>query len=499
MATQLGEAFVKITAENSKLKTAMGEARDITGKTAKEIESRWAIMGARMQAEAQKMTTYVTLPILAILGASTKAAMEQEAATEELRASLAATGGAAASTVKRLEAFASEMQKVTIYADEVTTSGMAYAHNLGVQTEQLEEATRAAMGLAAKYNIELKTAFMLVGRASQGQTQMLTRYGIVLDETGDKSQKFAQLLRIGASSFDLAKAKAKTTTGQMIQMRNAIGEIGETIGFTLIPLMRAVIPVLTAVSNVMAGMGPTWSAFAVGIALALAAIGPAIRGLKALVDIFKQIRNSAILAKAAAGDWKGLALAASIAGATIAGLAALEYKGAKASEAAGVEAEKQAKQIMETAKAHDKMSTAAKQAVSVAAPAMEDLTDKYREQGQRILDIAQAAREARKEEEERQKSAIGWSSLTDMYRQAAVAGQMERFKGGMGKTGVYGGSASGPTAFGFAPHTPFGGAFTATEINDAIKAWRNTERNTEYMAKWAERLARSLELAGQVR
>jgi hypothetical protein len=107
---------------------------------------------------------------------------------------------------------------------------MAYAKNLGVTTNKLEEATTAAIGLAAKYRLDLKTAFMLVGRASKGQTQMLTRYGIVLDESLTAQEKFNAILKIGADNFYLAEAAAKETKGAIIQLKNEWGDLQEQIG-----------------------------------------------------------------------------------------------------------------------------------------------------------------------------------------------------------------------------------------------------------------------------
>jgi len=128
----------------------------------------------------------------------TTAAMEQEKVENELEAAL----GHSIDTYKD---YARQIQKTTIYGDEQILTQMAYAKNLGVTEDKLKAATTAAVGLAAKYRLDLASSMMLVGRASQGQTQMLTRYGIVLDETLSTSEKFDALLKIGADSMHLAR------------------------------------------------------------------------------------------------------------------------------------------------------------------------------------------------------------------------------------------------------------------------------------------------------
>jgi hypothetical protein len=121
---------------------------------------------------------------------------------------------------------------------------MTYAKNLGVQTSQLEAAAKAAVGLAAKYRLDLNSAMQLVGRASQGQTQMLTRYGIILEETLSPQEKFNALLKIGADSFSLAEAQAKTASGEIAQMNNAVGDYGEVLGEFILPIQSAFVELL---------------------------------------------------------------------------------------------------------------------------------------------------------------------------------------------------------------------------------------------------------------
>ena len=160
-----------------------------------------------------------------------KSALEQERVERELTA-------AVQGSIAVYKSYAAEMQKLTIYGDEQILTQMAYAKNLGVTTDKLQEATTAAIGLAARYRIDLAAAMMLVGRASQGQTQMLTRYGIVIDQNLSTQEKFNEILRIGAESFGLAKAEAGTAAGSIQQMNNAISDTAETLGDVMLPAIK---------------------------------------------------------------------------------------------------------------------------------------------------------------------------------------------------------------------------------------------------------------------
>lgn len=169
-----------------------------------------------------------------------RAAIEQEKSERALSAALGQTGKTLSANMAELKRYAAEIQKVTVYGDELILSQMAYGRNLGITASKLEEATVAAAGLAGKYQIDLQSAMMLVGRASQGQTQMLTRYGIILDETLDDQEKFNALLRIGADAFALARAEAETTAGQMRQLNNTWGDSKEILGESLLPAINKV-------------------------------------------------------------------------------------------------------------------------------------------------------------------------------------------------------------------------------------------------------------------
>jgi hypothetical protein len=161
--------------------------------------------------------------VVRIFRSLTEATMLQEKAERSLAA-------AVGMSTKHFEDYADAMQKRTVYGNEAILLEMAYGANLGITTDKLREATTAAMGLAERYQIDLRTAMMLVGRASQGQTQMLTRYGIILDDTATQEERFAQLLKIGADSFHLVEEAAATLEGRTQSLSERWGDIKKELG-----------------------------------------------------------------------------------------------------------------------------------------------------------------------------------------------------------------------------------------------------------------------------
>jgi len=192
------------------------------------------------------------------ISSMTRAAIIQERAEMDLAAALKLTGSLTASNIEEFKRYASELQSMTIYGDEATLAEMAYGKNLGITADRLKEATVAAMGLAAKYKIDLHSSMMLIGRAASGQTQMLTRYGIILDQTLSPQEKFNALMKIGADSFNLAKAATETTEGKLKQFSNTWGDLKEQVGIIALPGVLATTKALTDMNETLR-IGSAWS------------------------------------------------------------------------------------------------------------------------------------------------------------------------------------------------------------------------------------------------
>lgn len=171
----------------------------------------------------------------------------QEEAVSSLNAALRNTGLNVDLVSPKLQAYAAELQRITRYGDEQIISGTALAQNIGEFAEKtLPDVQKAAVGLAATYKIDLNTAFELIGRASKGQTQTLTRYGIVLDSTGSKEAQFAELLEKGAKGFNVAKEEAESGAGALEQYKNMLGDLQESLGDLL---KKALMPVVGTLSK----------------------------------------------------------------------------------------------------------------------------------------------------------------------------------------------------------------------------------------------------------
>lgn len=204
----------------------------------------------RMKSVSRASRNFLLLGAAAV-GGLVKLAADQEKAERELTAALEKTGEATRTNIERLKEFASAIQTATVFGDEAILSLSALGLNMGITTDKIQAAVKASIGLAAAFKIQLQGAMILVAKAAAGDTATLSKYGIKLDATQSKQAQFNQLLKIGADNFQLATAGAGTLSFELVQLKNAIFDVGEDLGFSFLPSltkliieMKGVVPVV---------------------------------------------------------------------------------------------------------------------------------------------------------------------------------------------------------------------------------------------------------------
>lgn len=228
----------------------------------------------------------------------------QEDAEVSLRAALRNTGLEVDNNFAKLKNYAAGLQEVTRYGDETILMGTALAQNVGkFSAEELPRVQKAAIGLAEAYRMDLQTAFQLIGRASAGQTQTLTRYGIVIDTTKSKEEQFQQVLETGIGNFSIAKERAESGAGALEQYSNIVGDLKEKIGDTI---KEALLPFIKVLKNVVTYLNEHPKLIK-AIIVAIGTFAAVLVSLK-----IKQIAYNTALAitNALTGNWVALAAAA---------------------------------------------------------------------------------------------------------------------------------------------------------------------------------------------
>lgn len=178
------------------------------------------------------------LSVGAIIKESLEGFAEAEAASVKLSTALDLLGKGGKSATDDMKAFAEEIMRQTTLDDDAVVSLAALGASMGkLSGEQLKQATVAAIGFSRALNIDVESAMTLVSKAAQGHAEAFGRYGISFDKNATDQEKFNQILLRGADAFKLARAETETLSGKLAQAKVALGNVGETIGSFLAPVV----------------------------------------------------------------------------------------------------------------------------------------------------------------------------------------------------------------------------------------------------------------------
>lgn len=131
--------------------------------------------------------------------------------------------------------YAGALQQVTTFGDEEIINAQRLLVQYGVESDKLNDVTKATLDFAAAKKIDLTSAADLVGKAITTSTNALGRYGIAVSNTKDETLRAEQVISGMAKTFGgSAQSAATTFSGSMKQTANIIGDTKEAIGAIII-------------------------------------------------------------------------------------------------------------------------------------------------------------------------------------------------------------------------------------------------------------------------
>ncbi len=178
----------------------------------------------------KELTTYLTAPIMGMGAITVMAFNKQEAAEVKLRAAFRVTGREIEGNMQRAKAFASELQRVTKVGDETTLKLLQFATIQGLSADQSERATRNAISMAAAFDMNEESAIRMTAALEAGDASMLRRYIPSLREAKTQAEAVAMAHTILGGAFEIAKDDAARFEGQLKQISNSLGDVGEQFG-----------------------------------------------------------------------------------------------------------------------------------------------------------------------------------------------------------------------------------------------------------------------------
>ena len=150
------------------------------------------------------------------------------------------------SSSQSLTNYAAALQKVTTFGDEEIINAKALIAAYTDDEEKIKKATVATLDLAAAKGMDLNTAADLVGKSFGSSTNALSRYGIEVEGAVGSTKRLNMITQNVSKLYGgQATAAAETFGGQLQQMKNAIGDVNEAIGFAFAPQLQSIIKFLT--------------------------------------------------------------------------------------------------------------------------------------------------------------------------------------------------------------------------------------------------------------
>lgn len=261
-----GNILIKIGADAGQAVRELSTVDKSLGKTMTTSE--------KMSAGLKK----AALPAAAALGAigfaaigATKAAIEDSAAQAKLAGVLKRTTGATDAQVAATEDWITAVSRSTGVADDELRPALATLVTATGSVSQSQREMKAALDISAASGKDLETVTKAMALAHTGQTAKLEKLIPGLSKASKESDDMNVIMTELAKTTGGAMAKSTdTAAGQMKIMQNQTNELQESLGYALLPIVKALVPIMVKLADV-AARNTTAIKVLVGVVAALAA------------------------------------------------------------------------------------------------------------------------------------------------------------------------------------------------------------------------------------
>jgi hypothetical protein len=214
----LSELFVKISADFKGLEEGIAKSQEKLTK-----------FGENMANVGAKMTTFVTLPLLAAAGASFKLASDMEETTNKINV---AFGDSAAQVFAWSEtsieqmglAGQSALDAAALFGDMATSMGFSQESAAGMSMNL----TQLGADLASFKNIPIEQAMTALNGVFTGETESMKMLGVVMTETNLEAFALAQGIEKSVSEMTQAEKISLRYAFVMENTKNAQGDFART-------------------------------------------------------------------------------------------------------------------------------------------------------------------------------------------------------------------------------------------------------------------------------
>lgn len=273
----------KVTADAKEVGKALSEVQEEAEK-AKQSVITWA-----QAAQAVDALQNSIAQLQGVLCDLTQAYQVQLVAETQLDTIMRQRMGSTDAEIQSVKQLCAAQQELGVIGDEVQMSGAQQMATFLKQKQSLEVLIPAMNNLIAQQdglNATTQDAVSvgnMMGKAMQGQTEVLQRVGITFDETqkqvlqyGNESERASMLAEVITANVGNMNAQlAKTDAGKQKQLENTLGDIKEQLG----SMVQGAMPFVTIAAQTMICLAATAKLITSIKALSAAFVLTSIKGL----------------------------------------------------------------------------------------------------------------------------------------------------------------------------------------------------------------------------
>lgn len=226
----------EVTSDMKKLEKSLHDVKGTSDTGAVSANKLEKSMSGLERAVTKLVRSYLGLKGIKVvfnyLNQSVEAFRQEDVAIKQLNQTLMNTGNYSAQYSQHIQQLANEFQNFTNYGNEAVIKAVAIGQAFSGTNKMTDGLIKATVDFASAMDMDLNSAFTLVGKSIGSQTNALGRYGVSLDKNMTETQKMAEIEKQLGETFG---GTAKNTQNATKQMINDLGELAKAIGRLLNP------------------------------------------------------------------------------------------------------------------------------------------------------------------------------------------------------------------------------------------------------------------------
>lgn len=175
-----------------------------------------------------------TAGLIYYAGRASKAWLDKTKSLGDVRRALEVTGQATQRNQQHLANLSDWLQNVANVSDSAGDEAISYALRLGVAADEMTDFMKASLALSKVIGTDLIGGVRQLVRAQAGSTEMLSRYGIVLDKTKSKAEQYADLQQRMTRMFDDGIAKIDDAGSKWDNLKLRLSDVTKQMGRNIV-------------------------------------------------------------------------------------------------------------------------------------------------------------------------------------------------------------------------------------------------------------------------